>query len=189
MINELTQETFIKNALEYYDKFQININNIVENTDYLKWNTNAGNSEGLNEVSFYDKNKKLILTSRYEFMGIFIPNTNTWKWAWAIPSLYKNSTYISRQILNYAFDLDFKNDYLLRAGLINSTIKIYDEIQLDIHVAIGASLSKKPFIYKHILIPTENENEYFKVARNFDEKIYKNYIVLYMFILDYTEKE
>ena len=185
MNNKLTQEMFIKNALEYYDEHQVKINKIIDKIAHIKWKPGTDESSGINEISFYDNNKKLLLSSAYEFMGMFMPDINTWKWAWAIPSLYKNNTYISRKILSYAFDLDFKNDYLLRSELINSTIKIYDTIQLDIHTAIAANLSKTPFIYKYVVIPTENIDGYHSVSNNIDENVYKNYMVMYLFILDY----
>jgi hypothetical protein len=188
MNNKLTQEAFIKNALEYYDENQVKINKMMEKFCFIKWDFGTNTSDeksNTNNISFYDDDKKLILSSAYEFMGMYIPNNNTWKWAWAIPSFHKNNTYISRQILSYAFDLTAENDYLLKSQLINSTIKIYDDIQLDINTAIVSNLSKKTFIYKYHVIPTENVDGYHTINKNIDENIYKNSIIMYLFIVDY----
>ncbi len=191
MDNKLNQELLIKNSLEYYDEHQINVNKIIDKIVYLKWNGNTGNTTEetsfVNKISFYDKDKKLLLTSAYEFLGMYIPKNKILKWAWAVPSLTKNNTFISRKILSYAFDLDFNNDYLLRSELINSTIKIHNDIQLDIHIAIASYLSKIKFIYKYIAIPMENDDGYYKIDNKvkLNKNMYDKYMIMYLYIIDY----
>ena len=103
-----------------------------------------------NIIRFYDEDKNLLLKSRFEYMSIYYENTRTLKWAWSIPSLNKRFTSLSRKLLEYALDLDssVESELLLKAELLNSRIKIENDLQLTIHTAIASYLAKQPFIYK-----------------------------------------
>ena len=41
----------------------------------------------------YDKDKKEILKSRYENIGIYNNKSHTWTWAWSVPKFLKNTTF------------------------------------------------------------------------------------------------
>jgi predicted nucleic acid-binding protein len=131
----------IRNALEYLDK------NNQENYDVVrkfKYYT-VDNQKSI--IIFYDKNKKRILSSKYEIIGKYILDTNVWIWGWAISEISKNLINISRKVLNYALDLD-KNMTELKSELITSRYRITSPIQIDIHTAISAYLSKQKYIVK-----------------------------------------
>ena len=81
-------------------------------------------------------------------MGIFLPKSRMWKWSWSIPTIHKKYTFISRKILEYAFNLDHTKELPLRADLINSKIKIINDLQLDIHIALSSYIGKQPLIFK-----------------------------------------
>ncbi len=176
----------IKTSLEYYDSYQPKVNEIIQNTVYIKTKDNKNITD---EIFFYDKDKKLIFQSSYEIISVYIPSTSTWKWAWSLPTAQKKSTSFSRKLLDYAFNLDTDKEFLLRSTLINSKIKIINQIQLDIYLAITAKLSKKPFILKTFIAPIEESEStkdgfYPFKQLNIDPNN-KNYIVMYLLILDF----
>jgi hypothetical protein len=176
----------IKSSIEYYDSYQPQIIDIINKIEYIKIKNNHNITDS---VIFYDKNNKIIFESSFEVLSFYIPNTRVWKWAWSTPSAQKKSSIISRKILNYALELDHNKDFMLKTTLINSKIKIINNIQLDIYIALSASLSKKPFILKMYIIPpsgddvTLNEFRINNDNKNIDKE---NYIVAYLFILDFV---
>lgn len=185
-------DSVIRNSLENYDLNQVKINNFLKQIKYIQFIDNYNN---IDQIIFYDKNKKIIFKSAYEIMGIFIPQTKIWKWSWSIPSLHNKFTLISRKILEYAFNLDPVKEYILRSELINSKIKIINDIQLDIHIALSSYISKKPFIFK-FLNKYYNEDEYNNSTSSNNEILYEydilndndndKYMNIYIFILDYN---
>jgi len=147
----------LKSSLEYYDSFQPKVIEILSKTEYILFKDNKNITD---EIIFFDKNKKKILQSAYEYLAVYVPSSNTWKWAWSLPTSKKKSNFISRKILEYAFNLEQENDFLLKTTLINSKIQITNQLQLDLYVALSASLSKKPFILKTYLSPMNNVEKY-----------------------------
>jgi hypothetical protein len=174
----------IKSSLEYYDSYQPKINELVNKIHYIRFINNKNITD---EIIFFDKNKKEIFKSSYEILAAYIPHYHAWKWSWSLPSTEKKKSFISRKILEYAFDLDNKKDYLLKSTLINSKIKIINDLQLDIYKAISASLSKKPFILKIFSIPLtlEEDLEYYPFKKINEDSESIKYVTLYLFILDY----
>lgn len=174
----------IKTSLEYYDTFQPKITEILKKIYYIK---TINNKNITDEIIFYDKNKKEIFKSSFELLAAYVPNQQVWKWAWSLPSLEKKSNIISRKILDYAFNLDHNKDFLLKSTLINSKIKIVNDLQLDIHIALSANLTRKPFIFKFFYAPLTSEEDidfypYKKINESPDNI---NYIAFYLFILDF----
>ncbi len=173
----------IKTSFEYYDSNQPKVNEIISKTVYIKTKDNKNITD---EIFFYDKNKKLIFKSSYEIISVYLPNTGTWKWAWSLPTAPKKSTSFSRKLLDYAFNLDSEKEFLLRTTLINSKIKIINQIQLDIYLALTANLSKKPFILKTFISPIEVDKDGFYPFKEVNEDAKnKNYIMMYLLILDF----
>ena len=174
----------IKTSLEYYDTYQPKINDLVDKIYYIKIKNNKNITD---EIIFYDKNKKEIFKSSYEVLSAYVPQQQIWKWSWSLPAMLKKSNFISRKILEYALNLDPEKDYLLKSTLVNSKIKIINDIQLDIYKALSANLSRKPFILKLFLIPVESQEEveYYPFKKINDNSDNGNYIAYYLFILDY----
>jgi len=182
-------DSIIKNSLEYYDSYQLKIQDILNKIDYIKVNYKNNIND---EYIFYDCDDNIIFSSSVETLSIFIPQTKTWKWSWSIPfSKYKN-TLISREILKYAFTLNPENDLFLKSTLVNSKIIIKNNYQLDIYIALSSMLSKKPFILKLYLVPWEekyinNKNTeyiyYYKKIHN--EPNINKYISVFLIIVDY----
>ncbi len=196
----------IKNSLEYYDRYQPKVLEIINKIEYVQFTNNKNITD---KITFYDSNKKKIFESAFELLSIYVPNTNIWKWAWSLPTVRNNHRFISSEILKYALTLDGEKEYLLKSTLINSKIKILNETQLDIYIALSAQLSKKPFILKYYVTPffgdknsdnsdnstnSDDTNSSDKKSelknlvefrKNNEDPNNKNYIAYYLFILDF----
>lgn len=176
----------IKTSLEYYDSYQPKVNEIIKKTVYIKTKDNKNITD---EIFFYDKDKNLIFKSSYEIISVYIPSTSIWKWAWALPTAPKKSTSFSRKLLDYAFNLDTDKEFLLRSTLINSKIKIINQTQLDIYLALTANLSKKPFILKTFIAPFKEseitKDGFYPFKQINEDSNNKNYILMYLLILDF----
>lgn len=176
-------DDFIKTSLEYYDISQPKIKELIDKIYYIKVKNNKNLTD---EIFFYDKNKKEIFKSSYEILSAYIPQLQVWKWSWSLPTMGKKSNFVSRKILEYAFNLDPKKDYLLKSTLVNSKIKIINDLQLDIYLGISANLSKKPFILKVYWVPpVDPNNEYIPFKKINEDPDSINYVTLYLLILDY----
>lgn len=142
----------IKNALEYYD---INAMKYYDKSNTFKFYKLIKSER---KILFYDGNKQKIAEYTYDAIGKYIPSKNLWSWAWATAELSKDLTKQSRQVLNYAFELD-DEDLMLKTELITSRYKITSPIQLDFHVALTMFLSKKPFMYILNYFEETNKNQ------------------------------
>ncbi len=181
MVNDI-----IINSLNYYDTNYEKYDKLIESIVYIKF-IRKNNDLEHNVLIFYDKNKKEIFQSKYEIIGIYNKSYNLWVWAWAMPKLKKNLSYISRKILTYGLDLDYDKNYI-KSELITSRFKITNQTQLDIHISIASYLAKIPMIYKFVSNPynTEdpNSDNMIKIIdenNEFDTDLNVNY---YLFILD-----
>ena len=145
---------------------------------------------------FYNNKDEIIFESDIEIMGIYSCFNNTLRWAWADPTLnlYNNSR--SREILNYALNLDIKHDLFLKTELINSAISIINNFQLDIYIAIICFILKKkliiPITYfnkKEITDEIYNKNEnilHFRKLQEYNIKSIDNiFKIEFIYILDF----
>lgn len=176
----------ILNSLEFYDKNNQRFDRHFNRVKYISFKRSDKDIEH-SKMLFYDKNKKQIFESRYEVIGVYNNYGNIWTWAWSIPYLKKNTTYISRKILNYGLDIvPASSDKFLKTELITSRFRISDLIQLDIHAGIAAYLSKIPAIYKVVVDPDLPEELYkTKSVTNMGD----NDQIYYYFLLDYKDIE
>ena len=131
----------IKNALIEYDKNQPDIINFLNNVEYIK---GIKNPDANTQYIFYNNKDEIILKSNIEQMGVYSCYNNILKWAWSDP--YITNNLYSREILNYAFNLNNKHDIFLKTELINSAISITNNFQLEIYTAILCFITKKKLI-------------------------------------------
>ncbi|AYV80195.1 MAG: hypothetical protein Gaeavirus15_5 [Gaeavirus sp.] len=189
-------DSTVRDSLEYYDINQLRFSKFLNKIRYIEWINNINLTD---TIIFYDKHKKKLLESSYEIMGIYVPKTHMWKWSWSIPSIPKKHTFISRKILEYAFNLDHEKEYLLRSELINSKVKINNDLQLDIHIGLSSYVGKQPFIFKfynkfdtepvglHTDESTDNKLFPYNLHQDYDDD--ENYMIIYLYVLDHTEIE
>ena len=143
--NILKIDSTIRDSLEFYDNNREKYHIFFDKVKYVRFVDNNNNTD---DIIFYDEKKKILLESSFEIMGLYLPKNNMWKWSWSIPSIHKKYTFISRKILEYAFNLHHTKEFPLRSDLINSKIKINNDLQLDIRIALSSYIGKQPLIFK-----------------------------------------
>ena len=101
------------------------------------------------KITFFDENKK-IFESNYEVIAYYKKDKNIghWTWAWADPYTGKNTSKLSRTILQYAFNIEPSNtdNIFIRGLLLKSHITIKNNIYIELLLAIISSLIKMPII-------------------------------------------
>jgi len=176
----------VTNSLEHYDKNIEKYDKLISKIKYYELIQNDSDLEH-SKIKFYDRNKKLLFETRYEIIGLYSNVSSTWIWAWSVPFFKKNSTFISKNILKYGLDIPSSpENKFLKSELITSRFRISDKVQLDLHVSIASYISKKPMVYKLIYKPERiGEEGTFEV---FDEPTDdNNYVIMYLFLLDYEK--
>ena len=185
----------IVNSLAYHDRNTDKYKYMFDDVKYISFEKNEKKKGDMvrNNIYFYDKDRKKIHTSRYEVIGIYENLTKSWVWGWANPKFDKNTTYISRQILNYG--LDIEDNSFLKAELITSRFRISNSVQLDIHSAIASYISKNPIVYRYIYRPdnpvqldSSGEHSIAEITSEFDDDK-GEYTSYYLFILDEKKTE
>ena len=176
----------VKQAFDYYDSN----NHIykVKHANFFEIISNQYDTQH-NIIVFYDKNKQEIYRSRFEIMGSYFNDTNTWIWGWAIPFLRKNTQRIIKNVLNYIIDMDLSEvDLIFKTELMTSRTRISNMIQIEKYGAISSYLSKNPMTY-HIDI----SNDLDKPNDIYDSGMHPiigkmprdKFIRFYIFLLDY----
>ncbi len=180
--------SIVTSSLDYYDKHCEKFNSFVSKIKYFKYEIHSGDMER-NIIRLYNGNKKEIFKSRIEHIGQFYTDYKLWAWAWAIPFYNKNVSYTTKKLFDYGLSMDpHKENLFLRTELITSRFRITDPVQLDIHIAMAAYLSKIPYILKikwNPLVEPDVEG-YIEFITNTKESI-AGY--MYIYLLDYKLKK
>jgi hypothetical protein len=92
----------------------------------------------------------------YNIIGRFDKSTNIWEWSWVNEDI-KNKFYYIRELFHYGIDTDNNNLKLFKNILVNSKIKINNNINLDIILAVTAGFLYS-YGFKYIYPIKENEN-------------------------------
>lgn len=189
--------TFVTTSLKYFDENSEKYEGVLKHAKYIKYFL-AENDMSNNIVVFFDKNKREIFKSRYEIIGLYNTDVNTWTWSWAIPTFKKNNTGTARKLLNYGLMLDPSAKYL-KTELITSRFRVADIVQLEIHIAIASYISKNPFVYKYGMakynISVDGTREISDIRKSVDNEGYifinpdtnDTLFVYYIFLLDYDK--
>jgi hypothetical protein len=144
---DLDLVSLIDKALNYYDQHNIEYDKYIK-TDNIQLEREK------NIIKFSDINNNNEF--KYEFLGIFDNTTNIWMWAWLVPDFMFNETNIVRKLLNYGLKISptstskLNNEKLyLKTQMVNGRFLLYDNFQLDLHLAISSYLAKDniKFIY------------------------------------------
>jgi hypothetical protein len=150
---------FIKKALIHYDNQNkkylsiLNLNN--ENVIFNSENT---------EITFIYDDKKDIFD--FDMLGYFDNQNQIWIWGWLLTNLNANQTVLSRELLNYGLKLEPSSSsiehFYIKALLVNSRIKIEEDIQLETNLAICSYLIKNKilFIYPRKRYLNNEKTEY-----------------------------
>lgn len=160
----------VTDSLEFYDSNKEKFDKFLSGIKYISLIITPQH-----KIQLLDADKNVVHTSRYEMLGVLDVVNDIWIWAWAVPYLPKNLTYISRKILHYGTELESDSEFL-KTELITSRFKISGPIQVELHSAIASYLSKQPFII-NISVSGREYSEYNPKEKS-KEKSY------YLFLLD-----
>jgi len=179
--------TLVNNALEYYDKNIDKYKHKFKDIVYLSLDYKDNDIEQ-NNIIFYDRNLRVLFTSKFERLGMYDAKTGIWSWAWTIPKYKKNETNIIRKILNYGAELDPSSIYI-KTELVTSRFRITNNAQLDLHCALASYLSKKPIIFKYKIYSNVEiiDNKYVNISEqkySFDSSKEQYELTYYIFLLD-----
>lgn len=182
----------VTEALEYYDKNTKQTNKVFSKVKYFKLINNDLDTEH-NKIIFYDSNKQELFKSRYEMIGKYFNDSQTWIWAWAIPRYAKNNVYTIKKLLNYGIDIPPRADIrFLKSELVTSRYRVTDSVQLDIHVSLASYIAKIPMIYKFPVIPeiTLKDRPHKQLLKVIPDDILldiTDYHINYLYLLDYID--
>lgn len=184
--------TLVENAMINHDKNKIKYNKFLSSIDSYYF-MNTTNDLEHNKITFTDYDGNEIFTSRYEILGTYNNYIKTFIWAWAINTYHKNTTAISKKILNYGFNLLISDDgYFFRNSLINSKLYFSNNVHLDFHIGLSSYLSKQPLIFENYYYPTNDNVTVVReddTVKNVRKRLLNQksdiYYVSYIMLLDY----
>ena len=153
---------YIKKALDYYDEQILKYNNLIISKN-IKISEKINED---NEIIFYDEDNKIAYDSTFEVLGYFDSSTRVWVWGWLMQGFKNEDTKISKDLLNYGLKLEPSTKYIdlemmIKALLVNSRIRIGEDIQLTINLAICCKIVRErfKFIYpKKVYTDTTKKN-------------------------------
>ena len=121
-------------------------------------------------------------TYKYEYLGYNDYKNNIWIWAWVLADFDDYETKECKYLLNYGLKLEPKStttDQLLFKGiLVNSRIKIVEDIQQEVNLSLYSYLLKNriKFIFKNKIYEDISSSN--KIINEDDD----NYIIQYILI-------
>ena len=143
----MDNRNLIKNAYKYYDEQYTKYEELVN-----KINTWQMSNTELDlqkpRIIFFDKDKKLLFKSNWEFMGTYYEEHKLWVWGWSDPNTTKNETYLVTKLLRYGCDINVNDskEKFLKMILTNSRFKIENQVSLELIGYLALYLSKKDWI-------------------------------------------
>lgn len=143
-----TTRDILLNALDFCDKFREKNYGAMLKYKYIEFIRDIPEIEP-GRVRLYDHDKKFIRETTYEIIGIFYNLPKLWIWSWAVMGLKKNTTNLTRKVLNYGVNLDDKSDSSLKTELITSRLKILNNLRLVFHLSVFAYITKKSNIVSY----------------------------------------
>lgn len=171
----------VSRAYEYLDKKEALYRKYRSNKSYLLHTdiNNIKNDLDLLPFTIDDDKKNIIMSGNTSIIGYYNPNISTWYWAWSVPFPNKAENYLSRKILNYAFDIDIykpQEDYIqnsiFKAELLNSKIYMTNSaIEIEKYIALSMYLTKSDYYWK---VPITS----FNITDNVEEIIGEIYYLL-----------
>ena len=157
----------ISEALVQYDAAQPVIRYLLKNA--RQEGIKSTNDIERTKIKFIDKNTdEVLVDTEVEILAIFYDKFNVWSWAWAHTGLTNAENYLSKEILLYALKLESDLSYL-KSILTRSRGEIKDITQIDINLAIGSFVIKKPYIFPYIYTIDNDNLVYYLILINNDD--------------------
>ena len=117
-----------------------------------------------------DTNRSKIIINNTEYfysvLGRFDSSNNFWEWGWSFENI-KNKIYDTRNFLNYGLDITDYDEIIIKNILINSKIKITENINLDFILALSlVLLEPRKYLYIHKIIESKTITKYIILKKN-----------------------
>ena len=101
----MDNRNLIKKAYKYYDEQYLKYEKLVSKINTWEMsNTELDLQKPI--INFFDKDKKLVFKSNWEFIGTYYEEQKLWVWAWSDPNTTKNETYLVTKLLKYGCDIN-----------------------------------------------------------------------------------
>lgn len=138
-------DSFISRAIFEYDYSRNVIQYLLDKcklkTEYTQSNTKRS------KYIFIDKESdNIILETEIEILGIFDIENKIWIWSWGQFGFFNSEVSLMNKLLKYSLDLENNMSYI-KLLLTTSRGIINDSTQIEINIALAASLLKQPYIY------------------------------------------
>lgn len=138
-------QDIISKALIEYDTTKPTIDYLIKRTGIEGEKTNSDQKRTI--FRFFDKtSEEMILETEVEILAVYYDKLHVWSWAWSQTGLSNSENYLAKEILRYALTLESAFSYI-KSVLTTSRGILKDITQIDINLAIGASIIKQPYIY------------------------------------------
>lgn len=154
----------ISESLSEYDAASPIIRYLLNQT-YIEGNKTTTDFQRTKFKFIHNDTKEVILDTEVETLAVFYDKLNVWSWAWSQTGLTNAENYLAKEILLYALNLGSELSYI-KSILTTSRGVIKDLTQLDINLAIGASIIKHPYIYPFIYSIQNNNLIYYFILLN-----------------------
>jgi hypothetical protein len=134
----------VKKALEHYDNQNWNNKKMVDNQDVKFDELNS-------TITFFINDTSKIYN--YELLGYYDNQNGVWIWGWVLSDFNYKDTPQCKYLLDYGLKLEPKSatieQTMIKGILVNSRIKIEEQTQLDVNLALYSYLIKDriKFIY------------------------------------------
>lgn len=144
----MTVQHIINQSLIQYDEAKPVINYLLNKT-YVQ-STRFGDDFHRTIFKFMDKETdEVLLETEVETMSVYYDKLKVWSWSWSQVGLTNAENYLSKEILLYALKLESDLSYI-KSILTTSRGVIGDLMQIDINLAIGSNIIKKPYIFPYV---------------------------------------
>lgn len=163
----MTVQYIINQSLIKYDKAKPVINYLLKET-YIESNR-SGDDFHRTTFKFFDNNTdELIFETEVEVLAVYYDKLQVWSWSWSQVGLTNAENFLSKEILLYALNLEYELSYI-KSLLTTSRGVINDPTQIDINLALGSNIIKKPYIFPYVYNINNNHLIYYFILLNIDE--------------------
>jgi hypothetical protein len=148
----------VNKSLDNYDQHQKFLNYV---EGFEKTFSSATHAKKSYLALFDTKTKEKIFESEIQYLAIFYSKDLIWSWAWSLSHFIKETSYVSRKLLNYGLDLTSDADpFMLRHILVSSRLLITEMFHIDVIIALAREILKSPYIVGKKMYVNGSDDEY-----------------------------
>lgn len=159
--NEIIIKNFIDEVLQQHfilqSKYKLEFN-IIEKLNKYNFRNEKKDSvifsteDGILTVAFPELDKSYTT----EVFGLYVNNSNTFSWSWALPSYFYGKSELSKKLFDFYYEKDIttKHDivnFYLRNIFITSRINVRESEEMELIIAISEYILKETNQFKFIM--------------------------------------